>query len=116
LVLIHLALDSKSAEVQRKANAVVATATIANPMLTNQIIREALARFLARGLRTQQSTSGDDIPVPWNKHAKLSGLLLSATSFAKETETFIKEKSVVELIVLVHHRLICPCLISREMS
>ena len=115
LVLIHLALDSKSAGVRQNVNAVIAAATINNPILTNQIIREALATFLARGLRTQQSTSAGDISVPWNKHAKLSGLVLSAVSFAEETETFIREKSVVELIVLVHHRLICPCLTSQEM-
>jgi hypothetical protein len=114
LVLIHLALDSKSAGVRQNVNAVIAAATINNPVLTNQMIREALGSFLARGLRTQHSTSADDISIPWNNHAKLSGLLLSAVSFAEETETLIKEKSVVELIVLIHHRLICPLITDQE--
>lgn len=112
LALIHLALGSKSARGRRNVNAVIAAATINNPMLTNQIVREALANFLSRGLRTHQSTSADDTAVPWNNHAKLSALLLSAVSFSEETESFIREKSVVELIVLVHHHLICSCLTS----
>jgi hypothetical protein len=115
LVLIHLALDSKSSDVRRNVNAVISAATISNPMLTNQIIRDALASFLARGLRSQHNTSADDVQAPWNKHAKLSALLLSAVSFAEETETFIREKAVVELIVLVHHHLICRYLARQEM-
>jgi len=114
LALIHLALGSKSAKSRLRVNAVIAAATISNPTLTNQIVREALATFLSRGLRGHQSTSADDIAVPWNNHAKLSALLLSAVSFSEETESFIREKSVVELIVLVHHRLICSCLAVRN--
>jgi hypothetical protein len=111
LVLIHLALDSKFTEIRRNSSAVVVAATTCNPLLTNQIIREGLASFLAPGLRTQQSTS-DDTLVPRNTHARLSGLLLCAVSFAEETESFIREEVIVELIVFVHHRLICPSLIS----
>ena len=114
-MLIHLALDGKSAEVRRNVNTVVAGATIRNPVLTNQLMREALAAFLAGGLRGQHSASADGISVIWNKHARLSGLLLSAVSFAGEAEVAIREESVVQLIVVVHHQLICSCLTTQEM-
>lgn len=114
LVLINLALDSRSTEVRRNLNGVIAAATILKPMLTNQIIREALASFLARKPFTHNSTS-DDVPFPWSKHARLSGLLLSAVSFKEGTEACVREEAVVELIVLVHHRLICSCFTSRDM-
>ena len=42
-MLMHLALDGKSADVRRNVNAVVARATVHNPILTNEILREALA-------------------------------------------------------------------------
>jgi hypothetical protein len=114
LVFIHLALESKSAEIRRNVYAVIAAATTSNPILTNQIIRDALASFFDRGFRTRQSISADNIPVPSHTHAKLSGLLLSAVSFAEETDAIVKEKAVVELIVLGHHRWICPCFTRQE--
>ena len=44
---------------------------------------------------------------------RLSGLLLSAVSFAEETEAVIREEAVVQLIVLVHRRSICSFLTTR---
>lgn len=107
LLLIHLGLDSPSADVRRSTNALICRATVHHPKLTNLIIRESLAAFLLRGPPVQPSTSPDDSPVQWNKHARLVALLLSAASFAEEVESSVREEVVVQLIVLVHHDLIC---------
>jgi len=114
LLLIHLGLDSQSADVRRSVNALICRATVHHPKLTNLILRESLAAFLLRGPPIQKPTFPDDSPVQWNKHARLVALLLSAVSFAEAVESSVREEVVVQLIVLVHHDMICEHVMGPE--
>ncbi|KAF8959922.1 armadillo-type protein [Flammula alnicola] len=110
LVYVHLALDSRSPEIRRLVNASLVEATARAPQLTDRVIREALSTFLARGPPTHKpapSASADE-PIPsWNKHGRLSALLLSSVSFSEDVGPTLRENTVVELVVLAHHHLIC---------
>jgi hypothetical protein len=89
---------------------VLEAATAVAPELTNSVIRDALTTFVSRGLPTpKSSTAGDEQPSAlWNKHSRLSALLLSAVAFKDDVDPSIRENSIVKLIVLGHHPLICP--------
>ncbi|KAG6873014.1 hypothetical protein C0995_003975 [Termitomyces sp. Mi166 len=110
LVLIHLSLEGSTSEIRREVNAVVERSTAALPELTNRIVRDGLNVFLARGppaSKAAASTSTDETSAPWNKHSRLSGLLLGTMSFAEDTEPEVREDVVIKTILLGHHHLIC---------
>lgn len=114
LVYVHLGVDSQSPEIRRSVNASLVNSAVVAPQLTKKIIREALTTFLARGppSPSKPSTSNTSeeatIAQPWNKHSRLSSLLLSTVSFSDDIDTVLREDAVIELIILAHHPLICP--------
>lgn len=89
---------------------ILEAATVVEPELTNSVIRDALTTFISRGIPTlKSSTAGDEQPSAlWNKHSRLSALLLSVVAFKDDVDPSIRENSIVKLIVLGHHPLICP--------
>ena len=110
LVLVHLCLEGSTPETRREVNAVVERSIAALPELTNRVVRDGLTAFLARGPPASKAfttTSVDETSVSWNKHSRLSNLLLSAVSFVEDTEPNVKEVIVVHSILLSHHHLIC---------
>ncbi|KAF5368138.1 hypothetical protein D9615_010210 [Tricholomella constricta] len=106
LVLLHLALDGSTPQIRREVNAVVTRCTANLPELTNRIVRDGLNTLLARG-PPASARSGEESIMPWNKHSRLSALLLSAVKFPEEVELPVREDLIVKLIILGHHHLIC---------
>jgi hypothetical protein len=114
---VHLVIDSKFPEIRRIVNKSLMQATIRAPQLANRLIGDALTSFLSRGHPSSKagSTPVDDQVQPWNKQSRLSTLLLSVVSFGDDVDLSLREKTVVEHIVLAHHCLLCSsfCLVSR---
>ena len=110
---MHLAIDSKFPEIRRSVNKSLVQATVRAPQLANRLIGDALASFLSRGHPSLKaaSTPADDQVQPWNKQSRLSTLLLSVVSFGDDVDLSLREKAVVEHIVLAHHCLLCPSFI-----
>ena len=106
---MHLALDSKFPKIRRSVNAYLMQATARAPYLTNRLIGDALTSFLSRGDPSSKAASlpADDQVQPWNKQSRLSTLLLGAVSFGDDVDSSLREKTVVEYIVLAHHFLLC---------
>ncbi|KAG5725284.1 Translational activator gcn1 [Termitomyces sp. T112] len=110
LVLIYLSLEGSTPEIRREVNVIVERSTATFPELMNCILRDGLTAFLARGPPVSKgaaSTSTDETFASWNKHSRLSNLLLSAVSFAEDTELSVREDVVIHSILLGHHHLIC---------
>ncbi|KAG6844943.1 hypothetical protein H0H87_002276 [Tephrocybe sp. NHM501043] len=107
LVLIHLSLEGSTPEIRRSVNTIVERCTKVAPELTNRIVRDGFNTFFARGTPSSKSASADDVLASWNKHSRLSALLLSAVSFAEGTELVVRESMIVKAILLGHHHLIC---------
>ncbi|KAF9561868.1 ARM repeat-containing protein [Agrocybe pediades] len=105
LVYIHLSTNSQHSEIRKQVNASLVDATTHMPHLSDRVIREALSNFVARGPPAQKGA--DDQPEAWNKHSRLSALLLSTVSYGEDVGSTLRENAVVELIVLAHHHLIC---------
>ena len=65
--------------------------------------------FLSRGHPSSKtaSTPTDDQVQSWNKHSRLSTLLLSIVSFGDDVDLSLRETAVVEHIILAHHGLLC---------
>ena len=106
---MHLAIDSKFPEIRRSVNKSLVEATARAPQLANRLIRDALTSFLSHGHPSSKaaSTTVDDQVQPWNKQSRLSTLLLSVVSFGNDVDLSLREKAVVEHIVLAHHSLLC---------
>ncbi|KAF8057458.1 armadillo-type protein [Lyophyllum atratum] len=110
LVSIHLTLEGSAPEVRREVNTVVERCTALLPELTNRVVRDGLNTFLSRGMplsKPTTSSSAEETTVPWNKHSRLSVLLLSVVSFPEGTDLKVREDMIVELIILGHHHLVC---------
>ncbi|KAG6815998.1 hypothetical protein H0H93_008704 [Arthromyces matolae] len=109
LALIHLSLESSTPEVRREVISVVERCAKQVPGLTNRVVREGLTTFFARGSpsSTSTATSAEEASAaPWNKHSRLSGLLLAAASFAEGTEQKVKDDVIVKAVLVGHHHLI----------
>ncbi|KAF9479098.1 ARM repeat-containing protein [Pholiota conissans] len=109
-VYVHLAIESLHPEIRRLVNVSVTDATVRAPKLTGRIIREAMSNFVARDPHAHKASSAaasEEHVSAWNKHGRLSALLLSAVSFAEDVDSTIRENAAVDLIVLAHHHLIC---------
>jgi hypothetical protein len=106
---VHLAIDSKFPEIRRSVNKSLVQATGRAPQLANRLIGDALTSFLSRGHPSSKAASSpvDDQVQPWNKQSRLSTLLLSVVSFGDDVDLSLREKAVVEHIVLAHHSLLC---------
>ncbi|KAF8063638.1 armadillo-type protein [Lyophyllum atratum] len=110
LVSIHLTLEGSAPEVRREVNTVVERCTALLPELTNRVVRDGLNTFLSRGMplsKPTTSSSAEETTVPWNKHSRLSVLLLSVVSFPEGADLKVREDMIVELIILGHHHLVC---------
>lgn len=111
LVYVHLGVESQHPEVRKLVNGSLVEATARAPQLTDRVIREALTTFLTRGPTSQKATAGslaEEHSQPWNKNSRLSTLLLSTVTFGEEVGSTLRENTIVELIILSHHNLICP--------
>ena len=106
---MHLAIDSKFPEIRRSVNKSLVEVTVRAPQLANRLIGDALTSFLSHGHPSSKATStpADDQVQPWNKQSRLSTLLLSVVSFRDDVDLSLREKAVVEHIVLAHHCLLC---------
>ena len=107
---MHFAIHSKFPEIRRSVNKSLVKATVRAPQLANRLIGDALMSFLSHGHPSSKaaSTPSDDHVQPWNKQSRLSTLLLSVVSFGDDVDLSLREKAVVEHIVLAHHSLLCP--------
>ena len=106
---MHLAIDSKFPEIRRSVNKSLVQATVQAPQLANRLIGDALTSFLSRGHPSSKAagTPVDNQVQPWNKQSRLSTLLLSVVSFGYDVDLSLREKTIVEHIVLAHHCLLC---------
>jgi Generalcontrol nonderepressible 1 (Gcn1) N-terminal len=109
---VHLAIESKFPEIRRSVNKSLVQATARAPQLANRLIGDALTSSLSRGHPSSKAAiiPVDDQVQPWNKQSRLSTLLLSVVSFADDVDLSLREKAVVEHIVLAHHCLLCSSL------
>ena len=106
---MHLAIDSKFPEIRRSVNKFLVQATARTPQLANRLIGDALTSFLSRGhpFSKAVSTPAEDQVQRWSKQSRLSTLLLSVVSFGDDVDLTLREKAVVEHIILAHHCLLC---------
>ncbi|KAG2015263.1 translational activator GCN1 [Coprinopsis cinerea AmutBmut pab1-1] len=119
LVFVHLAVESKSPENRKLVNEYIVGLATAYPQLTNTVIREAVTSFVSATSSSSTSSPSPPSTVPpktepeeaglqgWNKHGRLSGLLLSCSAFDESVSGLEKEGLVAEWVVVAHHPLIC---------
>lgn len=109
LILIHLALDGHSPEIRREAYKILDSLTLRAPKLTNRVIRDSLNAFITRRAQSLKSStlSPEEQTAPWNKHLRLSMVLLHTVSFADDVSSALREEMVINLLILGHHELIC---------
>lgn len=101
-VYIHLAVDGGSPDIRRKTVESAELMAKKHPMLISQVIHDAASAFVIRDRPTRK----DEDAVPWNKHIRLSGLLLGSVAFDASTEPSIRQNAAAALLILSHHALI----------
>ena len=107
LAFLHLALEGSTPEIRQATQGAIAAAAVRLPQLTSYVIRDAVNTFLSRAPPAPKAASSTDEQArPWNKHSRLSALLLSAVSFDTELDLAIREDIIVEFVIIGHHHLV----------
>ncbi|KAJ3745026.1 armadillo-type protein [Lentinula detonsa] len=101
-VFLYLALNGVLPSIRRDVHSSLESASIRYPYLINSIVRLAIIEFLSRG--APNSMFEDK---PWNKHSRLSGLLLSTVAFGQEVDAGVRENVVVDCVIVANHALVC---------
>ncbi len=108
MFFLHLSVNGSSADIRRDVNQAIELSVSKFPELASHLVRDALVAFTARGLPS--TTKVDDVPVPWNKRSRLAALFLSSAAFPTDCDAAVKEREVVEALIVAHHELICLCI------
>ncbi|KAG7441044.1 ARM repeat-containing protein [Guyanagaster necrorhizus] len=103
-VFLHLSVNG-SADIRRDVNRAIELSASKFPELTSHLVRDALVAFTARGPPSVAKV--DNVLVPWNKHSRLAALLLSSVASPADCGVSVKEREVVEALIVAHHELIC---------
>ncbi|KAE9398973.1 ARM repeat-containing protein [Gymnopus androsaceus JB14] len=101
-IFLHLAVNGVSPSIRRDVHATIEATSVLYPKLTNSLIRDAIAAFLMRGVPTALAEEK-----AWNKHSRLSGLLLCTVSYGKEVDVATREDAVVDSLIVASHALVC---------
>ncbi|KAJ4478479.1 armadillo-type protein [Lentinula aciculospora] len=100
-VFLHLALNGISPSIRRDVHSSLEAISHLYPGLANKIIRTAIKAFLSRGIPSPISEDK-----PWNKHSRLSGLLLSTVAYGQDVEAVTRENVMVDCVIVAHHALV----------
>ena len=104
LVLLHLSLHSTSSDTRRAVLAAIERSAQQSPLLINSVIRESLRTLLSR--ETAIDTANvEAAQSSLSKSGRLSTVLYHCVAFDDRLDISDREKLLVELIVLSHHRL-----------
>ncbi|TFK26296.1 translational activator GCN1 [Coprinopsis marcescibilis] len=107
LVFVHLAVESKFPEIRKLVQETLAGLTVSYPRLVNIAVREAIIAFIPQVYSKLADASDEDNAATWNKHARLSGLLLSCASFGDSVAIEERQELVSEAVIVAHHPLTC---------
>ena len=110
MVFLHLAVDSPSSQIRRSTIAVLESASLIQPQLVSQIVRESLTASLSREKPSSSKAAvvpEDENEKPSHKQARLVAFLASVGSIGEGIDLAIRENILVELSILGHHPIIC---------
>ncbi|KAJ8518630.1 hypothetical protein ONZ45_g4322 [Pleurotus djamor] len=107
LVFVHLAVQSTSYDLRNDVLITIASLSARFPKLTATIIRDALISFLSSGIPSIKSSSAETSDVSWNKHGRLSSLILSSLSPSDKGSSEDAEEALVQSLIIAHHELLC---------
>ncbi|KAF9496394.1 ARM repeat-containing protein [Pleurotus eryngii] len=107
LLFIHLAVNSGSPESRRNVLTTLSSLSSQFAKLTNDILYDALVSFLANGKTVAKASCPEGPDGTWNKHSRLSTLLLSCFNFSEDVDATLREDILVQVLVVAHHEHVC---------
>ncbi|PSR76114.1 hypothetical protein PHLCEN_2v8664 [Hermanssonia centrifuga] len=108
LVFLHLAVESSSADIRRSAVGSLASLSLKQPELVNNMVGAALELYLSKEkASSKKSANGEEVePKVTNTEGRLCAFLLACGSFAEDVEREKREILLVKLVILAHHPII----------
>ncbi len=108
LVFLHLAVESSSADIRRSAVGSLASLSLKQPELVNNMVGAALELYLSKEkASSKKSANGEEVePKVTNTDGRLCAFLLACGSFAEDVEREKREILLVKLVILAHHPII----------
>lgn len=110
MALLYLIVESKSFVVRRAVLDSLERLASGQPEVANAITSAALRHYLTKYLPSvtkATDSSSEDIENSTRADSRLSAVLLASASFSEEVEQDIREKALVDNIVLAHHQVLC---------
>lgn len=104
-IFLHLAVDGPSVDIRRLALASLTKQASQSPEIVARIVSAALKVYLTKeSTPTKTSITIDDTDTKQvSKEGRLCAFLLTCAATGEDVEVSIREKLVVELIVISHH-------------
>lgn len=110
MILLHIGTESKSFEVRRLVLASVERLVSRRPELVNVIMASAVRLYLTKHLpsatKAVESATEDSESVV-RPDSRLPAILLASVSFGEDVEKDVREKALVNDVVIAHHRIFC---------
>lgn len=108
LALIHLAFDSKNADVRRETLSTISTLAAEQPRLIAQIVREALSSWLRthdqqRAAAKAKRQVGEDEEFIPSRSREIGRLLLAAISRSESVDKTTLEDIAADFLIVAHH-------------
>ncbi|GBE83943.1 eIF-2-alpha kinase activator GCN1 [Sparassis crispa] len=108
MIFLHLAIESHTPQIRRLVLTSLETLTANNPEVVNCVITAALTVYLSRpSTHKFPNDAGDEPNSPVNREGRLPAVLLASCGFADRCDQTIRQNSLVNLVVLAHHPLLC---------
>ncbi|KAH9944598.1 armadillo-type protein [Amylocystis lapponica] len=109
-VLLHLAVESQSAITRRQVISSVQAFAAKLPALVNRAVTGALTAYLSHPRASSSEMPNGHLyesEPRFHKGSRLAAFVIASASFDPSYSSVVREDSVVNLVVVAHHSLLC---------
>ena len=106
LVLLHLAVESRSPEIRRTVIKVLEVATAQMPELVNKLVTSSLTIYFSRAKSSSLGIVDEGAEDSSHVVRRLPAFALASAAFDESCDQVIRESCLVNLSVLAHHPLL----------
>ncbi|EIN06629.1 ARM repeat-containing protein [Punctularia strigosozonata HHB-11173 SS5] len=110
-VLVHLAVESKAADVRRATLQAVESLAQTLPEVVGLVVVDSLTAFLSKEKTTVAKTNGpdDDTELTHNANdrSRLAAFVLAAVTPGEDTDLAVREVIAANLLIVGHHPMTC---------
>lgn len=110
IIFLHLAVESRSPHIRRQVIGTLEASTFKLPVLVNRAVTAALTVYLSHPMVSSSKVlngNQEEAESSVYKEGRLPLFVLASVAFDPECTSIVREDSLVNLVVIAHHPLLC---------